>query len=206
MANASNSTTNVTFSSSSIDIGQLFYLAEGTFGALLNGLVTFVIIKSKHLHKKEHIFIMGLALFSAVYSIGYLSAGIYRLSANLYSIVSGWYCFLLPQNITFLFGSIGTTLMLLLISIDRMIATKFIAFYLTLGKIYAYRYFKIVLAVAAGSTVIAAISSYVQLRNVFNVAFCSTPLAYPAWFTSVKTYSELYLSIFTISMYSMLLH
>lgn len=144
---------------------------------------------------------MGLALFSTIYSIGYLSAAIYRLSSNLHRIVDGFYCFLLPQNITFLLGSIGSTSMLFLISIDRMIATKFIAFYLGLGKVYAFRLLKIVMIGSIFCVLIAGISSFFQLRKISVSAFCSTPTAYPVWFTNIKTYADLYISILTILMH-----
>lgn len=115
--------------------GNFLYVVTGTLGTVFNAIIAIAILKSKHLRCKENLLVAGLAFFSLIYGLFYLSIGIFRLNlSDPFAFVPVTYCLKFPQSIAVIFAPVGCTCMLFMLALDRFIAAHYFQKYLTLKK------------------------------------------------------------------------
>ncbi len=118
---------------------QLLYICQGTIAVFGNCILVIAFSITKQLRRKENLFIVGIALADVGQGIAFLSAGLYRLGifstgVNRSTLLTTWDCMKLPQNWFFLIGGISAAGMHAMVSIDRLIAIKWLGTYAALGK------------------------------------------------------------------------
>uniref|UniRef100_A0A914VI77 G-protein coupled receptors family 1 profile domain-containing protein n=1 Tax=Plectus sambesii TaxID=2011161 RepID=A0A914VI77_9BILA len=159
-------------------IGFMIYGVEGLIMTVTNFPVVFAIAMYKQLREqKEFVIVAGLALADGLYGFGFLIAAFGRIIAieqgNGFVLVSRWDCSLKIWNIIWLISNPLAGLMLLVISIDRLLAVSIPFRYFTFTSRYA---FKLVAAVYTFVMFPALLSTYLsyQFQAPEYPAYCFT--------------------------------
>ncbi|CAJ0963496.1 unnamed protein product, partial [Mesorhabditis belari] len=104
---------------------DISYIILGVIGTAANFLILAAIIMHRALRRhKEYSLLAFLVLFNALMSLGFLSAGIYRLSvgAKATELISQMSCLKLPHCILFAGVPCVGSILLPFIAIDRLVA------------------------------------------------------------------------------------
>uniref|UniRef100_A0A914XA79 G-protein coupled receptors family 1 profile domain-containing protein n=1 Tax=Plectus sambesii TaxID=2011161 RepID=A0A914XA79_9BILA len=120
----------------------IIYGIEGLLMTLTNIPIVLTILRYKALRdQKEFIIMAGLAFADGFNGFGYLVAAIGRvnqlLNGNAFVLKSRWHCGTTVWNIFWTFTNSLAGLMLLVISIDRLLAVSIPMRYFTFTKKYA---------------------------------------------------------------------
>ena len=106
---------------------RIVYSVEGLAVSLVNGLIVLVVLRYRPLRQRKEYFIMMVAaLADMLHGLAFVAAGIGR-TLLVYSGQAGQFltpieCFLKPHNILFILSEPFSSLMMLVISCDRLFA------------------------------------------------------------------------------------
>ena len=107
------------------------FIVMGSMMILGNVIIIVVVLLNKHLRCKELFLIAGLAGTDTIHGFGAFSSSTRRVSSwTLHTFTkTAWECMLLPQNIAFICGTQVQAVMMVMVSVDRLMAIQWFATY-----------------------------------------------------------------------------
>lgn len=119
---------------------QSLYMAFGSIDLGTNCFLIYIVAKCKELHFNAYILAAALAATDTVSGVAFIAAGAQRLHVILSNetsmLIAPWQCIYVPSASLFLIGYHGGPIMIILISLDRLLAVTAGKFYFSLGKRY----------------------------------------------------------------------
>uniref|UniRef100_A0A914W2Z6 G-protein coupled receptors family 1 profile domain-containing protein n=1 Tax=Plectus sambesii TaxID=2011161 RepID=A0A914W2Z6_9BILA len=165
-----------------LTFASVIYTLEGGLIVLFSLPIVIVVAFFSSLRaQKEYVIYAALSFAHGLYGLGYLISGIYKLilqaKGDAFVLVSRWDCFLVtPANIIFTYSGPLTTIMELVLTIDRFIAISSPIRYYSFTNRYAFR---LVGAVYAYQVIPLLVCAYMtsKMRVADKPAYCYLSMA-----------------------------